>query len=191
MTVIYVIDTETTGLDGIPFGDSVVEIGIVAVDTETKTVTPVLDEVIKQYIPCGKRDAWIFTSGTMTTRDISTASMKKKHIAKKMRAILTDQYVTSYNKEFDFTRFLNWSPYDIYSYTKSAECIMVAASRIKEIPRSHAGKSRYPKMMYAYEHLCPTDPAHLKGTQDHRACSDALAEGYILLELIDRGVYEV
>lgn len=191
MTQIYVIDTETTGLNGIVGGDTVLEIGIARVDTDALTVQPIYDQMVKQELTEEQRRGWVFTHTDMRPEDIENAQYGIEDITAQLENILYNEHVTAFNKDFDFGLFLNQRPYFVNHYTIQCPDIMLVASTIDAIPRRHAGGDCYCTMMSAYTYLCPNDPANLNGHQNHRAVSDAIAEGYILLELCERGLYDI
>ena len=65
---------------------------------------------------------------------------------------------------------------------------MLAATDYMEIPSSYGGY-KWPKLEEAYHALCPGDPAGIAKGQDHRALSDAIAAGYVAIELHRLGFY--
>ena len=85
---------------------------------------------------------------------------------------------TGYNTDFDFGRFLRPEPWDFRP--RLAPCIMVECA-----DRFNGGC--WMKAQDAYDMLCPGNPAGVPGgKEEHRALSDAVLEGYILLGLCSR-----
>lgn len=85
---------------------------------------------------------------------------------------------TSYNVEFDFDRFLHQPPWSFYP--KLAPCIMEEASA------RYDKEGKWFSAQTAYDMLCPDNPANLpEGKEQHRALSDAVVEGHILLRLLE------
>ena len=180
--IIHVVDLETTSLEGAPVG-KVVEVGIVAVDTVAKTVTPVYDSLVGHPAALVPRDAWIFTheGATLTPEDVIAAPDQSKIISD-VRKILYLQPATSFNVPFDFGRFLSREPWSV----KASICadIMVAAGKI--VPYG----SRFgPRLDNAYRTLCPEDPAGINGPEHHRALDDAAMAAFVMLALMERRVY--
>lgn len=189
--IIYVLDTETTGLNGFP-DDFVVDIGIVEADTEANTVTPVFSSVVGYDTDDwsdDQKDSWIFTHSSLSLEYVKHAP-RAKDVADQVRYILAGNNVTSYNMLFDFKKFLDHRPWDLkHLNIRRMPDIMEAAAEYFEEP-SPFGGYRWPKLDRAYRELCPQDPAGISKGQEHRALSDAVAAGYVLLALYVRGFYE-
>lgn len=189
---IYVIDTETTGLNGAVCGEKVVEIGIARVDTEKKTVKKCYDGRVRQYLSDKDKESWIFTNdkATLTPNKIRFALRNEEMTSRKLRFILEGQKITSYNTEFDFDRFLT-PIYHLPDYTIEMPDIMAICDSIPELneyKHTHKDGSSHVSMKNSYKVLCPDNPAKIN-EQPHRAYVDALMESYILLELVGRGYY--
>ena len=188
MKPIYVIDTETTGLNGAPV-DHVVDIGIAAVDPSTGEVWPVYQSLVGYNVSewdDAHRDAWVFCHTDLRLCDIGAAP-PLDDVRFQVAGILAAERVTSYNVPFDFGKFLNRPPWSLSKVYDLAPDIMEACTPVVA-DRSHPG-SKHPRLINSYGALCPDDPAGLAGTQRHRAQSDALAAAYVLRELISRGEY--
>ena len=73
---ILVVDIETTGFYP---SDAIVEIGISLVDTVTRKVILVFDEVIKEkkFTKWKHKNAWIFQNTTLTVEDVLKAAKRK------------------------------------------------------------------------------------------------------------------
>lgn len=195
--IIAVIDTETAGNKGHWNGDKVVDIGVSLVDTKKRTVHPFFASIVGYDVDnwCYRlRKEWIFTheGATLTLDDVRNAPSEEK-VAEHLRKILKDYPLTSFNVAYDFDKFLVHEPWDLGKNLKAPD-IMVCADKVEEIPRTKrnaTGWRSWPKLDATYEYLCPDDPAGIKGHQDHRALSDTIVAGYVLLSLVDRGLYEV
>ena len=104
---IYVLDTETTGLEGAP-KDLVVDIGICRVSFNDGTVEDVYSSVVgydtsewDDYL----KNAWIFENTDMTLGMVEEAP-PALNVIDEVRRILRRKPVTSYNTEYDFGKFL-------------------------------------------------------------------------------------
>ena len=176
MTSIFVLDTETTGLNGINGGDKVLEIGIARVDLDTHTVHPEFNRIIHyDEVP---EDCWAYYNTTLKPEDNYNSPWDIFDVS---RALLYyEKYIfTAYNVNFDFGDFLHYPPW--YFMPRLAPCIMEEAARVL------APDGRWLKAQEAYDRLCPDNPAALpEGKEQHRALSDAVCEGHILLALMDR-----
>ncbi len=203
MTDIFIIDTETTGLKGANSGDNVVEIGIARWNSVTDKVYPVYDAIIGYDVDSWsdeKKHSWVFENTDLTLDDVKNGTEISQVIGilsgkntDLNSGILKFEWITSYNEEFDFDRFLFREPFDLLHTANvcRAPCLMIAASKLPDIKLSHAGQSRYPKLQTAYEYLYPdSDPAGINGKQDHRALSDAIVAAYVLKGLHSRGLYQ-
>lgn len=177
MRPIYVIDTETTGLQGIQQGDKIVEVGIARVDLELEKVYPEFDRIIN--IRLNERDvhAWVFDHTDLGVEDVMCSPWTVSEVG---RALIyyEREVFTSYNIDFDFDRFLHQPPWSFYP--KLAPCIMEEASA------RYGEDGRWFSAQMAYDLLCPDNPADLpEGKEQHRALSDAVVEGHILLRLLE------
>lgn len=187
--IVYVVDTETTGLNGCDRGDRVVDIGIVEVDTERGTVMPVYSNIVGYDISDWTEDqknAWIFSHSDLTL-DMVARAEPLEEIARDVRLILDENVAASYNEAFDFDKFLFKSPWNIDCAL--APDIMLRAHRLIDGDHLFSDGSSWPKLETAYRGLCPDDPAHLDGPQAHRALSDAVVASHVMLALIGRGEY--
>ncbi len=188
--IVYLVDTETTGLKGCEHGDKVVDIGIVEVDTAQMTVEPVYSEIVGYDV--GKwsdedRNAWIFTHSDLNLSDIS-AGKPLDEVVREVREILNCKVCTSYNIEFDFGHFLSHIPWAVRC--DLAPDVMIAAYGIVDGDfLFDDGGTSWPKLEKAYRILCPDDPVCLGGAQAHRALSDAMQASYVMLRLIGMGEY--
>lgn len=190
--LIYVIDTETTGLSGYP-DDLVIEIGIAAVDTCLCTVEPAFESLVgydTESWDDSKKESWIFSHSSLRLKDIENGP-KLKDVVNQVRYILAGQNVTSYNIPFDFRKFLDRKPWELKKFhcVKMPDIMEAAADYFKE--PSPFGGYRWPRLERAYRVLCKDDPAGIDNKQEHRALSDAIAAGYVLLALHKAGTYKI
>lgn len=188
--IVHVVDTETTGLDGCPHGDKVVDIGIVRVDTEGRTIRPVYSEIVG-YDVSGwepeQRNAWIFSHSDLTLEQVASGKPLDEVVAD-VRRILDGNVAASYNEIFDFTKFLRRRPWSVRC--RLAPDIMLRAHRLVDGDIDFEdGSTSWPKLEKAYRELCPDDPADLNGPQTHRALSDAVMASHVMLRLIEEKVY--
>lgn len=187
MTVLYVLDTETSTSsfrDGEPNGH-IVEIGIARVDTTRREITPYYVGILND--PDCEGTEWVFQNTDLSVEDVRNGEMPKS-VDRYLASLLEGCIVTSYNRAFDRTMMRRDLPLTS-NITKWAPCLMLAAAEIEDIPRNHAGTGLYPTAEASYNYLCPDDPRHLNGKERHRALSDAMMEAHILLALIERGAY--
>lgn len=185
MSMIYVLDTETTGLGGGPY-DLVVDIGIVAVDLGTGDIEEVFSSVVgyPESMIRKHQDAWVFQNTDINFWSVLRAPSMVK-IIPRVTEILMGERITSYNTEFDFDRFLYRDPWNLKNFCAECDCIMTSAWRaFPDLGRN----GYYPKLQVAYDALCPDDPVGV-GKQRHRALSDAALAAHVMMELHKRGKY--
>ena len=188
---IYVLDTETTGLEGAP-KDLVVDVGICRVSLRRGKVEDAYSSVLGYDVDGWDdyhRKAWIFENTDMTLGMVEEAP-PALHVIDEVRRILRRKPVTSYNTEYDFGKFLYEEPWDMRGWFVECYDIMKAATEVCKIPSEYYGRSyRYPKLDYAYSKIVDGDPAGIHGHQDHRALSDARMASYVMIELQKAGLY--
>ncbi len=185
---ILMLDTETTGLNGGPY-DLVVDIAISEVDFEKMTVTPLYSAIV-QYPDDEvdrRKDAWIFLNTDLTT-DMVKHGTPQEIVRQEVAEILEGRYVTSYNVAFDFDKFIFRDPWFRREDIRLVSDPMLAVSEFFRIPY-YDGTYRFVKLERAYQTLCPTDPAHICGKQDHRALSDTIVAGHLMLQMFCDGQY--
>lgn len=178
MTSIYVLDTETTGLAGAPI-DSIVEIGIARVDLNRGKVYPNFSRIINAPLTeQQKKEAWVFNNTDLTPEDCLASPYFIGDVASELNCFYSDRPFTAYNREFDFDKFLDKDPWNFRSY--KLPCIMKTAGFYLRPDGS------WLKAQDAYDILCPDNPAQLpEGLEQHRALSDAVCEGWILIRLCE------
>lgn len=193
MTVkdIYVLDTETTGLDGYP-DDVIVEIAICKVNIEEKTVEIVYNSIVGHGVKSWdhwRKHAWIFGNSNLSIVDVSKATPEKE-VIEKVREILKDKYVTSFNVDYDFTRFLCCDPWNLDNVVKDiCNCIMLSATPVCGIV-GYYEEYKWPRLDEAYRILCKDNPAKIDN-QSHRALDDTLMASHVLISLINSKNYNL
>ena len=176
MKSLYVLDIETTGLNGILMGDKVVEIGIARVDIENKKVFAEYGKVINQELTAEEKMSWVFEHTDLDPADVENSPWNLDDIILDLVTYNSGVF-TSYNVEFDFDRFLNQAPFRFRP--KMAPCIKCECG-----DRYNGGK--WFSAQAAYDLLCSDNPAHVPDCkEEHRALSDAVLEGYILLRYLE------
>lgn len=178
MRSIYVLDTETTGLQGIDHGDKVVEVGIARVDVDRGKVFPEFGRIVHAELQPEERNAWVFQHTDLEPEDVENAPWTLNQVGRSL-IYYESEVFTSYNEDFDFSRFLNHSPWSFLP--KLAPCIM------EETAARYSPDGGWFSAQAAYNLLCPDNPAGLPdGKEQHRALSDAVVEGYILVRLLEQ-----
>jgi len=186
---IYVLDTETTGLDGYP-SDLVVDIAICKVDPRKGTVENVYSSVVGYNTDNwteGTKNAWIFLNTDLTVDEVSKAPDAKK-VAADVARILKGRNVTAFNKEFDLKKFLYHEPWNLRNVILESDCIMLAAKDVCKLPGLY-DDYKWPRLEEAYSMIVEGDPADIRGEQTHRALSDAVMASYVLIGMYRNGQY--
>lgn len=190
---IYVIDTETTGLEGAP-KDVVVDIGICKVNLRKGKVEDVYSSVLGYDVyewDDYRRNAWIFQNTDMTLEMVAEAPPAMKVITD-VRHILKGKTVTAYNIAYDMDKFLYRDPWDLKGTFTPCNDIMLAATQVCKLPSQYYGRQyRYPKLDHAYATIVEGDPAGIHGTQNHRALSDAQMASYLMIQMHRDGTYSI
>ena len=208
--MVLIIDTETTGLRGIP-EDRVLEIGIAKYDEVSGDISPVYSEMIRyddivdfdsKYVNIdGSRGIWIYRNSDMRMEDTLNAAKDLDTVVGEVRDIVSGKEVTSYNVGFDFGKFLYQVPWNIRNIvTRKIDIMKLATTKVYELADSDSIEDKglqerllreredspYPekwvRSIDAYRVLCPEDPMGLEGMR-HRAIDDAVMEGWILKAL--------
>ncbi|MDO5852481.1 MAG: 3'-5' exonuclease [Thermoplasmata archaeon] len=188
---IYVLDTETTGLQGAP-RDLVVDVGICRVSLSEGTVDDVYSSVLgyetdewDDYL----REAWIFQNTDMTLEMVEEAPPALT-VIDDVRRILRGKPVTAYNTGYDFGKFLYEEPWNMRGWFVECADIMVAATPVCKVPSEYYGRQyKFPKLDYAYAKIVDGDPAGIHGVQDHRALSDARMASHLMIAMSRNGQY--
>ena len=205
--MVLIIDTETTGLRGIP-EDRVLEIGIAEYDGDSGNISPVYSEMIRydnivdfdsKYVNIdGSRRIWIYRNSDMRMEDTLNAAKGLDTVVKEVRNIVSGKEVTSYNVGFDFDKYLDLEPWSLKDIAvRKIDIMKLATSKVYELADSDSIEDKglqerllreredsyYPekwvRYIDAYRVLCPEDPMGLEGMR-HRAIDDAVMEGWIL-----------
>lgn len=186
---IYVLDTETTGLKGYPY-DHVVDVAVCRVSLQDGKVEEVLSTVVGHDISIwdqATRNAWIFQNTDLTLEMVSDAPPAAQ-VAADLRRLLQGRYVTSFNVDFDFKKFLFHPPWDLEPHINLTPCIMKRSMPICAIPGTY-DKYKFPRLQEAYDMIVEGDPAGIEGHQSHRALSDAVMASHVLIQLDRMGEY--
>ncbi len=168
---IIVLDIETTGLH--TTYSSIVEIGMVLVDTEAKTIKTLFDEVVREKNFNPKYKAWIFENSDLTPSDVMKAKTLESY-RKKIQGYLNKYPVTAFNKSFDL-RFFKDRGF-IYNDIK---CIMQSTKTYFKLKKNNRVKT--PSVEEAYKVLFPTS----NYIEKHRGGDDAKHEAKILLKMCE------
>lgn len=188
MRPLFVLDTETTGLMGAP-EDSIVEVGVARVDLRRGKVYPEYSRIINAPLTEDQyAHAWVFEHTDLKPEDCRSSPYFVRQVANELMYLYSGEVFTAYNVEYDFDKFLKKDPW--YFEPTLAPCIMKSCAEIL------APDGRWLRAQEAYDRLCPDNPADLPGgVEQHRALSDAICEGWILIRLLEgnpamRTIYE-
>jgi DNA polymerase III alpha subunit (gram-positive type) len=173
---ILVVDLETTGF--IATSDAIVEIGISLVNTKTKKVTLVFDQVVKhnKFTKWKHKNSWIFQNTTLTVEDVEKANSLNSYF-KEIQALFDKYPMTAYNKSFDI-RFLSANGFKV----NDVKCLMKTAKQYSKF-KTKTGGVKVPSVEEIYNQFFMN-----KGEiyiEEHRAGADAMDEGRILLHMVD------
>lgn len=202
---IYVVDLETTGLDGLP-KDHIVEIALMRVNLLKQIVTQVYHTIIHYDTTEwdeDTRNAWIFKQGGLSIDDIQNAEKDLATVIKEVQQILAGKFIAAFNNAFDLDKFLSKEPWNIneeMNKTKTAPCLMhSAAEYLRPSGRKH--KNRIYNLGFSKKNLinntteCITINKKLEERisefEAHRANYDAFYAACILLELYRRKRYRI
>ena len=188
-TEVYVVDTETTGLNGAPF-DKVVDIAVCRVVLGEERVETVYSSVVGHDTSLwsyGTKHSWIFGNTDLTVDAVDKAP-PEKDVALEVSKILGGKNTTSFNFSFDFDKFLYRPPWSLNGRIVPFRCIMLASKDVCKLPGMYEDY-KYPKLDEAYRMIVKGDPAKIGPKQAHRAVSDAVMASHILLALHRNGNY--
>ncbi|MCG3223218.1 MAG: hypothetical protein H7647_02040 [Candidatus Heimdallarchaeota archaeon] len=202
---IYVIDIETTGLDGWQ-NDHVVEISIMKANLTKQKIEQVYHNLIHYDITKWDektKNAWIFKKGIIKLDEIQSAKKDIKEVSNEVRKILTGKFISAYNNNFDFDKFLLHEPWNINPETckiRIAPCIMLATTDYIKIPTKYK-KRKLVNLSEARKHLLNENTTSIINNKEiekivreygvHRANCDAFYSACVLLELYKRKKYRV
>jgi DNA polymerase-3 subunit epsilon len=188
---IFVIDTETTGLDGGP-RDLVVDIGICSVDISKGTVKDVYSSIVGYDVTDWgdhRAKAWIFGNSDLTLDKVAAAKPLFK-VKEEIVTLLRGKAVTAYNVPFDMEKFLFREPWNLRGVFNVCTDIMKAATDVCKLPSDLYGvRYKFPKLDHAYRAIVSGDPAGVGNIQDHRALPDARMASFIMVEMCRNGNY--
>ena len=172
---LLVVDIETTGF--YVQSDAIVEIGIALVDTVTKEIELVFDNVIKHNKFNSKRhkNAWIFQNTTLTVEDVENAKPLDEY-KEEIQALFDKYKMTAYNKSFDL-RFLNAAGFKI----SDVKCLMQTATQYSEY-KDKNGKTKKPSVEEIYNQFFMKNGEIY--VEEHRAGADAKDEAKIMLHMV-------
>ena len=173
---ILVVDLETTGL--YPKWDIIVEIGIALVDTETKKIDLLFDEVVKHWKFNGDKmkNSWVFKNTSLTVEDVEAAN-SLKYYQTEIQNLFDTYPMTAYNKQFDI-RFLTAAGFKM----NDVKCLMKTAKTYSKLKNKYGGV-KTPSVEEIYNQFFMKDGEVY--VEEHRAGSDALDEAKILLHMVD------
>lgn len=175
MKALYVLDIETTGLAGTLEGDKVLEVGVARVDLKKGKVHPELNYIVHQFLTPAEKTCWCFQNTSLTPEDVTNSPHELLSVLFKLYQYARNGVFTSYNRSFDFDLFLN--PLGFKPHL--APCIMLECA-------DHYNGGQWLKAQEMYDQLCPDNPAAVPdGKEEHRALSDAVLEGWILLRYLE------
>ena len=174
---VFVLDVETTGLDGGP-KDDVVQVGVAAADLAERTVRPAYSAIVRHDVggwPLSKRRAWIFDNSPLTLERVRDAPRDLARVREDLARILEGGLVTSYNTGFDLDRFLFKAPWGLRGTFLRLPCIYEAATRAR-------GMDGHLPLAVAAKPLGDV-------VVEHDAVGDAVLAGRLMLHMIDNGEY--
>lgn len=172
----FIVDIETTGLNGIRAGDKIVEVGIVKLTPEG--VEDVYSAIVQHPDIEEFSDCWVFQNTDLTTEEVKNG-VPEENVIRELRRILNGELATSYNVKFDFDKFLYQWPYGVFPIVPFD--IMEVSSQYFN---PYGDKGKWVRSEQAYNLLFPDDNPALGEKQTHRALDDARREAYILLGLL-------
>jgi len=188
-TEVFVVDTETTGLDGAP-RDKIVDIAICKVTLGNNKVEEIYSSVVGHDVSAWNetlRRSWIFENTDLTLEMVADAP-PERDVIRDVTGILGGKNVTTFNIAFDLDKFLHRGPWSLKGRFIPFRCIMLASRDVCKLPGLYE-EYKWPKLEEAYRMIVSGDPAGISGKQSHRALSDAVMASHVLLELHRTGNY--
>lgn len=169
---LLIIDIETTGF--VPQGNSIVEIGLVLCDSDTRETIPVFNQIVRdgEFDYEKHKNSWIFKNTDLTPEEVRSA----KHIDEYREELqkLFDVYpLTAYNKKFDlsFMRARGFVINDTKDLMKTAT----------DISHELTGNPKWPSVEKIFALLFPDETY----VEMHRGLNDALDEARLLYKFCD------
>lgn len=171
---IIVLDIETTGLD--PAADAIVEIGIVLVDTDKKTIKKLFDKIVLHDKFSMEKHAfsWIFSNSSLRVSDVINANNLETY-REEIQSYFDKYPATAFNMKFDFS-FMAANNFKV----NKTKCLM-ETSRPYNKNLDRAGRVKMPNVEEIYNQFYP----NTKYIETHRGCDDAYHEAEILLKLVE------
>jgi len=180
---IGVIDTETTHLK--PQFGSVVEIGIVELDSDNGNIVEIFDAIVQGSIFCSNPDlhknAWVFKNTSLKYDDVCSSYNVKKY-RDELQEIFDRLPMTAFNRDFD----IGFMKSEGFKFMELMPCIMLSAQPILKLPGKY-GNYKYPSAQEAWNYFFPDNLYK----ETHRALDDAHHEAQILYEMIKRNQYSL
>ncbi|MCG3221634.1 MAG: 3'-5' exonuclease [Candidatus Heimdallarchaeota archaeon] len=202
---IYVLDIETTGLNGY-LKDHIVEISIMRANLLKQKIEQVYHSVIHYDVSSwddSLLNSWIFEKGIVSIDEIKQAKKDLTTVAGEVRKLLSNKFVAAYNNAFDFDKFLKHEPWNINAEknkSKIAPCIMLTASEYVKVPSKYK-KRKIIRLTAAKKYLLNENIECIKNNKnlekelahygEHRANYDAFYAACVLLELYRKNKYRV
>lgn len=166
----FILDIETTGLDGLLNGDKIVEVGVCELTGEG-IVKKVYHSIVRHADIMEYKDAWVFKNTTLTPEDVLKGKPEKE-VIEDLHKLLDGRFCTSYYVHFDFDCFIRQPPYNIRP---------IVPFDIKDLASEMFGRRAHAEE--AYLKFCPEDPAQMGPREKHRALEDAYMESFLLRAL--------
>ena len=144
---IYVLDTETTGLDGAPM-DLVLDIGICKVSLREGTVEDWYSSVLGYDVEWWDDrllNSWIFQNSDLTVDEIAFARKSAMQVIDEVRRLLKGKNVTTYNTVYDLGKFLYQEPWSMRGWFNECTDIMKAATPVCKVPSTRLQRLPVPQ----------------------------------------------
>jgi DNA polymerase-3 subunit epsilon len=169
---LLIIDIETTGY--IPEGHSIVEIGIVLCDSDTRETIPVFNQIVKddEWDYDKHSNAWIFQNTDLTPDDVQFSN-HIDYYREELQSLFDTYLITAYNKRFD-VGFLTARGFTLRD-TKDLQ------ETAKDVAKTLTGTRRPPSVERLYGWFFPEETY----IEKHRGLDDALHEAKIFYKFCD------
>jgi DNA polymerase III epsilon subunit-like protein len=174
---VAVVDIETNGLN--PDFDSIFQVGIVLLDTETGETSDLLDITCKESDKMISETAWIFLNSPLKYTDVLHTKEFREY--KNDIQKIFDLYVaTAYNQKFDFG-FLEKRGIVIKRKFKDPMHLSTDVCKLPSKRQYYSNSYKYPSVQEAWNKFFPRKPMK----ESHLAIEDARMEATILYKLRD------
>lgn len=174
---LLVLDIETDGLDS--KRNSIVEIGVVILDTNTGIIGKVLHCIVNEEHELDE-SAWIFGHSTLTYKMVKEEGFSLNVIRSQLQTLLKKYPSIAYNCKFDFS-FLKERGFDIPKVAPDPMFLMTDVLKIK----NSRGGYKWPTVQECLNYF------GIKEAEPHRAQEDAVLEARIIFEMIKKGIYKL